>query len=143
MRQRAGRVPGNSRRSVPTQKMVTYETGNPYFSGRTVVRLYADGEVLVEQQRGVQNDWFSEKADPALHREILVLLQDACRSIAHLSELPPVPGETLVRLRAATPLETIDLKFWSNQRWRDPVLDRLISHFERLAAEASGGIVRF
>ena len=123
--------------------MITYETGSPCFSGRTLVRLSANGEVLVEQKRGDQNSGFSEKADPALHREILVLLQDACRSVAHLPELPPVPGETLVRLRAATPLETIDLAFWSNQRWRDPVLDQLISHFERLADEASGGIVRF
>ena len=123
--------------------MITYENGNPHFGGRTVVRLSAKGEVLVEQIRGDQNSSFSEKADPAVHREILVLLKDACRSVARRPEPDPVPGETLVRLQAATPLETIDLKFWSNQRWRDPILDRLIGHFERLAAEASGGIICF
>jgi hypothetical protein len=123
--------------------MITYETGNPHFGGRTVVRLSATGEVLVEQNRGDQNSGFTETAEPALYREILVLVKMARRSVAELPEPPPVPGETMVRLRAATPLETIDLKFWGNQRWRDPILDQLISRFERLAAEASGGIVRF
>lgn len=123
--------------------MITYETGNPHFGGRTVVRLSANGEALVEQNRGDQNSGFNEKTDPAVYREILVLLKKACRIVADLSEPAPVPGETMVRLRATSPLETIDLKFWSNQRWRDPILDQLISHFERLAVEVSGGIVRF
>jgi hypothetical protein len=123
--------------------MITYETGNPHFGGRTVVRLSANGEVRVEQNRGDQNRGFSEKADPAVHGQILALLKKARRSVADLSEPTPVPGETVVRLQATTPLETIDLKFWSNQRWRDPLLDQLIGHFERLAVEASGGVVRF
>jgi hypothetical protein len=123
--------------------MITYQTGNPHFGGRTVVRLSPNGAVLVEQNRGDQNRGFSEKADPAVYREILMLLKRACRIVADLPQPVPVPGETMVRLRAATPLEAIDLKFWSNQRWRDPTLDQLISHFERLAVEVSGGIVRF
>jgi hypothetical protein len=123
--------------------MITYETGNPHFGGRTVVQLSATAEVLVEQKRGDENIDFSEKADPAVYREILVLLKEACRIVADLPQPAPVPGETLVRLRATTPLETINLRFWSNQRWRDPVLDQLISHFERLVVEVSGGIVRF
>lgn len=123
--------------------MITYETGNPHFGGRTVVRLSANGEVLVEQKRGDENIDFSEKADPAVYREMAVLLKKARRIVADLPQPAPVPGETLVRLRATTPLEPIHLRFWSNQRWRDPTLDRLIRHFERLAVEVSGGIVRF
>jgi hypothetical protein len=123
--------------------MITYETGNPHFGGRTVVRLSSNGEVLVEQNCGNQNRGFSQKADPAVYRAILVLLKKARRRAAGLPESTPVAGETLVRLRAVTPPETIDLQFWSNQRWHDGILDRLISRFERLAAEASGGIVRF
>ena len=123
--------------------MITYETGNPHFGGRTVVQLSATGEVLVEQKRGHENIDFSQKADPAVHRQALALLKEASRSVSDLPERAPVPGETLVRLQASSPLETIHLRFWSNQRWRDPILDQLISHFERLAVEASGGVVRF
>lgn len=123
--------------------MITYETGNPHFGGRTVVQLSATGEVVVEGKRGHENMDFDEKADPAVYREILALLKEACRRVSHLPERTPVPGETLVRLRAITPSETINLRFWSNQRWRDPVVDRLISHFERLAVEVSGGAIRF
>ncbi|MBV9999730.1 MAG: hypothetical protein JO015_11540 [Verrucomicrobia bacterium] len=123
--------------------MITYETGTPHFGGRTVVRLSANGEVLVEQNCGGRHSGFNEKADPAVYREILVLLRKARRSVADLPEPVPVPGETRVRLRAATPSETIDLEFWSNQRWRDPAVDRLISRLERLAVESSGGIIRF
>ena len=123
--------------------MIAYETGNPHFGGRTLVQLSATGEVLVELNRGDEHNYFSQEADPAVHREMLLLLKEACRRVSGLPERTPVPGETLVRLWAATPLETIRLRFWSNQRWRDPVLDRLISRFERLAVEASGGIVRF
>ena len=124
-------------------KMVTYETGNPHFGGRTLVQLSATGDVLVELNRGHEHNDFSQKADPSMHREILALLKEACRIVSQWPEGTPVPGETLVRLWAATPSETINVRFWSNQRWRDPVLDRLISHFERLADKASGGIVRF
>lgn len=123
--------------------MITYETGNPHFSGRTVVRLSSNGEVLVEQNRGDQDSVFSDEADPAVYREILVLLEKVRRSVADLPEPVPVPGETMVRLQAVTPSETIDLKFWNNQRWRDPAVDRLISRFERLAVESSEGIIRF
>lgn len=123
--------------------MITYETGNPHFGGQTVVRLSSNGELFIEQNRGVLNRTFKEKVDPALHREIVILLKQACRSASDLPESTPVPGETMVRLHAAVALETIDLRFWSNQRWRDPILNRLISQFERLAVEASRGIVRF
>jgi hypothetical protein len=123
--------------------IITYETGNPHFGGRTVVQLSAAGEVVVELKRGDENIDFDQKVDPAVYRELLVLLKEACRRVSRLPERTPVPGETLVRLRATTPSETIHLRFWSNQRWRDPVLDQLMSHFERLAVETSGGVVRF
>ena len=123
--------------------MITYETGNPHFGGRTFIQLANNGDVLVEQKQGDQTRRFSGKVNPAVHRGILMHFKEAHRSAVGLSEDKPVPGETLVTLHAVTAVENIDLSFWSNQRWSQPALDRLISDFERLASTASGGVVRF
>ncbi|MBV9488750.1 MAG: hypothetical protein JO069_03370 [Verrucomicrobia bacterium] len=126
--------------------MLTYETGNPHFGGRTFVRLDGNGDVLVEQTHGQQVRTFVGQVDPAACAEILAhftTARERRQGAICPAEDPPVPGETVVTVRAVIGPERSELSFWSNRRWADPALARLVSGFERLASAASGGVVRF
>ncbi len=123
--------------------MITYETGNPHFEGRTTVCITTEGQGSAERVRETFHEAYARAVDPARYRRLHDLLTRF--DPQGLPDKAPVPGETpvTIRLTEGGASGAREVRFWTNARWVDPTLEELATGFETLAREVSGGAIAF
>ncbi len=120
-----------------------FATGNPAFSGRTVVEIKGSGQVRVEFAQGSEIANYSGALSRDKRSWLARELSEKEPSTISQTGRPPVAGEEKILLQLGRGDELWTGEYWTNDQADSPPLRKLVDFFEASASEISGGKVRF
>ncbi len=134
--------PAQSTRHLPFT-LFRFTTGNPGFSGRTVVEIKGSGQVRVEFAQGEEMASYAGKLSSDKQFWLAQELSNHEPSKIAQTNRSPVAGEEKIILEFGRGTNLWTGAYWTNDQTERPALRRLVEFFEASASEISRGKVRF
>jgi hypothetical protein len=116
-----------------------FEVGNPHFRGKTLLRLYLNGQAEAHFIQGDQEKSFFGKLNIGEMASLEKLFQNNPPHLIKSTLINIKPDDDEVKITVHSPRDSYEVAFRYSEQWQSPNIKLWIDYFQSKVSQISAG----